>query len=87
MPPKPRRIRVDGTELVVLTKAAYESLDGQRRQAGAQGARVRALRGQLDQLNAFVDRLEKAAARLPGCPPELIAEFANRPGRDGDRGA
>ncbi|MEV0675360.1 hypothetical protein AB0I60_02430 [Actinosynnema sp. NPDC050436] len=95
MPPKPRRVQVDGTEMVVLTGSAYESLAGQRRQAGAQAARVRALRTQLDQLISFVDRLDSLVAALPGCPPALcstclptgagcardalVAELARRP--------
>ncbi|MEU8632750.1 hypothetical protein AB0C38_11315 [Amycolatopsis sp. NPDC048633] len=99
MPPKPRRIRVDGDELVVLTGRAYENLASHRRQAGAQGARIRALRTQLDQLSTFVDRLERTAADLPECKPmpcaacagaecardALLAALADRPPQTGNR--
>ncbi|WP_394619007.1 hypothetical protein JNUCC0626_07875 [Lentzea sp. JNUCC 0626] len=85
MPPKPRRIQVDGNELVVLSAHVYESLEGQRRQIGAQNARLRALRTRLDQFAEFVDRLEELAATLPACPPELLAELANRPDRTRDQ--
>ncbi len=40
MPPKPRRMWVEGTELVALTAHDYENLAGQRRQAGAQAAQT-----------------------------------------------
>ncbi|ASR36679.1 hypothetical protein BAY61_18595 [Prauserella marina] len=80
MPPKPRRIHVDGHELVVLTRAAYENLEGQRRRVGAQGARLHALRTELDQFAVFVDRLERAAAALPECSPGLCAACARAGG-------
>jgi hypothetical protein len=99
MPPKPRRIRVDGDELVVLTGQVYENLASQRRQLGAQSTRIRALRTQLDQLGSFVDRLERTAADLPECKPmpcaacaggdcardALLAMLADRPHQTGNR--
>ena len=96
MPPKPRRIQVDGDELVVLSGAAYDNLESQRRQVGAQNTRLRGLKTQLDQLGAFVDQVERAASALPECPvvpcaacvgtgqcarEALIAMLADRPNK------
>ncbi|WP_143539612.1 hypothetical protein [Saccharopolyspora spinosa] len=67
---------VDGTELVVLTAHDYENLAGQRRQAGAQAARNRALRSQLDLLSSFVDELGQAVTRLPEYQPTPCAACA-----------
>lgn len=69
MTPKPRRLQVEGTEMVVLTAQDYEKLAGQRRHAGAQASRNRALRDQLEKLNSsHVDEIERAVAELPACP-------------------
>ncbi len=67
--PKPRRIQVDGADLVVLTSAAYKILDGARRQVGAQSARIRVLRDHIEELDAFLDELEQVVVGLPPCVP------------------
>jgi hypothetical protein len=64
--PQPRRIRVDGTDAVVLTADAYDRLDTIRRQAGAQAHRVHALREQLAGVTALLDAIRQAAA-LSSC--------------------
>jgi hypothetical protein len=40
-PPEARRMRVDGTDVVVLSPEAYKRLDSFRRQAGAQASQLK----------------------------------------------
>lgn len=62
--PEPRRTRLEGTEVVVLSPEAYERLDGIRRQAGAQGNRVHALRQQLAAATATLEEIRLAAGQV-----------------------
>ncbi|WP_394378779.1 hypothetical protein [Saccharopolyspora spinosa] len=66
---------VDGTELVVLTAHDYENLVPTP-SGGAQAARNRALRSQLDLLSSFVDELGQAVTRLPEYQPTPCAACA-----------
>jgi hypothetical protein len=65
VPPEPRRIELDGTEMVVLSPDAYERLDGMRRHVGAHANRVRALQRQLSVASAVIEELRQAAGQ-PG---------------------
>jgi len=61
--PEARRMRVDGTDVVVLSPEAYKRLDSFRRQAGAQASRMHALRQQLAAATATLDEIRQAAVR------------------------
>ena len=47
---EPRRVVVDGVDMVLLEVREYERLLAARRQAGAQAARIRSLRQQIEQM-------------------------------------
>jgi len=59
--PEARRMRLDGTDVVVLSPEAYKRLDGIRRQAGAQSSRMHALRQQLAAATATLEEIRQAA--------------------------
>jgi hypothetical protein len=61
--PQPRRIRLNGTDVVLLSQDDYDRLDAIRRQAGAQASRIHALREQLADATAVLDTIERAAGR------------------------
>ncbi|MFG3224671.1 hypothetical protein ACGF07_07820 [Kitasatospora sp. NPDC048194] len=54
--PAPRRVRINGEALVVLSEREYESLLATRRQVGASNARLRALQ------HALTEALARLAA-------------------------
>jgi hypothetical protein len=95
--PEPRRTRLDGADVVLLTPDEYERLDASRRQAGARVSRVRSLSQTLAAATAFLNELEEAVADLPACLPAQsegcdepadcarrrgLAMLTARPGRD-----
>jgi hypothetical protein len=61
--PQPRRIRLNGTDAVLLSPDDYDRLDTIRRQAGAQASRIHALREQLADATATLDTIRQAAGR------------------------
>jgi hypothetical protein len=64
--PEPRRMQVDGADVVVLSLESYERLDRIRRQAGALASRTHALAQQLDAATAKLQTIRQAAAEA-GC--------------------
>lgn len=64
--PPPRRVTIDGTDLVILPADEYDLLAAARRQVGGQSNRVRMLRHELDQAQRL---LADAAALLREAPP------------------
>lgn len=73
--PEPRRVEVDGAEMVVLETQTYEQLWAYRRQVGAQGARLRELRRQVQLLNDYLDDVARHVRALPAC----CTEYPTRP--------
>ncbi|GAA2991359.1 hypothetical protein GCM10010483_39860 [Actinokineospora diospyrosa] len=55
---------------MVLSRVTYENLVAQRRQLGAQNARLRALYDRVDRLTTFLDHVEPLVAALPQCVDE-----------------
>ncbi|MER5967028.1 hypothetical protein [Streptomyces sp. NPDC002057] len=66
---KPRQLRVNGEQMVLLPVAEYEKLLASRRQLGGQAARVRTLRDGLSELIDYLERLDRRID-LTGLSPE-----------------
>jgi len=67
--PEPRRMQLDGTEVVVLSSDAFERLDALRRQVGAHSNRARALQQQLTAATAILEEIGEAVEQA-GCTAE-----------------
>jgi hypothetical protein len=67
--PEPHRMRLDGTEVVVLSADAFERLDALRRQVGAHSNRARALQQQLTAATATLEEIRHAVEQ-DGCAAE-----------------
>jgi len=63
-------MRLDGTEVVVLSADAFERLDALRRQVGAHSNRARALQQQLTAASATLEEIRHAVEQ-DGCAAEL----------------
>ena len=65
--PVPRRLTVDGEEVVVLDVQTFEHLDAERRRAGAQSTRIAMLKDQLRKAQGLLEDVERLARTLTGC--------------------
>ncbi|MEV6778661.1 hypothetical protein [Streptomyces syringium] len=63
--PEPRRMIIGGEEAVVVAPEEYERLATTRRQVGAQGARIRVLKHELQQSLALLAAVESLLADVP----------------------
>src|ERR1051325_9715215 len=92
------RIRVDGTELVLVEPEAYEQRCASRRQVGARSAQPRALTLRPEKTNALLDAIARAVAdadparggalrrTVEGCSPTGPGRVAPRTRVSRDRG-
>ncbi|MEU2850289.1 hypothetical protein [Streptomyces syringium] len=63
--PEPRRMIIGGEEAVVVAPEEYERLATTRRQVGAQGARIRVLKHELQHSLALLAAVESLLADVP----------------------
>jgi hypothetical protein len=77
----PRRMDVEGEEMVVLSVAEYEHLDASRRQVGARQARLRSLTQQMGELTDLLRLAQQAVtearpALIRSRQPAILAAYA-----------